>query len=153
MVRSRLGVQRWLLWGIALVVVLVAAIAGSFLYRAVPSSAPEIGSFVRDIARLERSTARPYLGITYQELNTRTMEHSDIPAMAGAMVASVVPGSPAAMGGLGTGDVILAVNGEALGSENTLLKVLLKRQPGDRVRLMVQRGQEHLSLEVVVGKQ
>ncbi len=57
------------------------------------------------------------------------------------------------MGGLRTGDVILAVDGEALGRDNTLLNVLLKRQPGDRVRLMVQRAQEHLSLEILVGKQ
>lgn len=132
---------------------LMAAAFAGFLFRPAPGSAPEVRSLLSSSVRAERSASRPYLGITYQELSAQPRGHSDAPAIGGAVVASIVPGSPAAMGGLRMGDVILAVNGEALGKENTLLNVLLKHQPGDRVRLMVQRGQEHLSLEVLVGKQ
>lgn len=151
-IRSAVRGRRSFPWIIGLLVVLIGASVTSFLLRPVPASAPDIRSLLAGV-RQERSSARPYLGITYQELSARTDGHSGSPAIGGAVIASIVPGSPAAMGGLRTGDVILAVDGEALGRDNTLLNVLLKHQSGDRVRLMVQRAQEHLSLEILVGKQ
>ena len=152
-IKSRFRGRRGLSWAAGLLVVLVGAAVGSLLLVRVPASAPEIPILLANNVLLERPSSRPYLGITYQELSTQTGGHSGSPTIGGAIVASIVPGSPAAMGGLRAGDVILAVNGQALGRDNTLLSMLLSHQPGDRVSLMVQRGQEHLSLDVLVGKQ
>lgn len=151
--KSRLPGKRLLRLAVGLGLVVVAAALGATLFKPVPAGAPETAGQAGDKTRKERSASVPYLGMTYQELPARARGGSDLPAIDGAVVASIVPGSPAAMGGLSTGDVILAVDGEALGRENTLLNVLLRHTPGDKVRLMVQRGQEHLSLEVPVGKQ
>lgn len=153
-------VNRGVLAGILVLALLAATVVGVVSHR-LGTTRPEVAEEGRaDIAsllarsvRMETPSARPYLGITYQELETQELNDSDASAIARAVVAHVVPGSPAAMGGLRTGDIILSVNGEALSRESPLLKVLLKKLPGDEVKLLVQRGHEHLSLEVVLGKQ
>ena len=51
----------------------------------------------------------------------------------GAMIAGVVPSSPAASAGLAAGDTITAVDGTVLDSSQTLSEVLAGHQPRDRV--------------------
>lgn len=89
---------------------------------------------------LPPSEERPYLGIYYR------------PAVRGAYVAQVVPGSPAEEGGLEPGDVILAVDGERVTRSNPLNRILLSYHPGDVARLRVERDGERLDLEVTLGR-
>ena len=53
----------------------------------------------------------------------------------GAVIAGVVSGSPAGQAGLAAGDVIVAVNGQAVDSPTTLGTLLGSHQPGDSVQL------------------
>ncbi len=150
----------WVPWALVASLMLVAAVAGSLAYALAPdrwhaSSEPApavVALLVRNMG-LDRAGPRPYLGVTYQELDKPARDHLDMQAMAGALVTSVAPGGPAAMGGLKTGDVILAMDGEVAERDNPLLKLLLERQPGDRVKLIIQRGQDHLRLQITLGRQ
>lgn len=53
----------------------------------------------------------------------------------GALVQTVLPGSPAAAEGIEAGDVIVSVNGKAVSSETALTGDMLGRRPGSRVRI------------------
>lgn len=59
----------------------------------------------------------------------------DLPlgSTAGARVAGVVPGSPAERAGIRTGDVVTAVDGDAVVSATALHDVMSNHEPGDRV--------------------
>lgn len=160
--RSGAWVRRWVPWAVGLTLLLIAAVLGGLFYlmaptnwetwETPPASGQGLGALLARNVSLEHAPARPYLGITYQEVNTQAADHAAMPTSAGALVTSVGSGSPAAMAGLNTGDVVLAVDGQSLSRESPLLKLLLMRRSGDRVKLMVQRGQDHLNLEVTLGK-
>lgn len=53
----------------------------------------------------------------------------------GALVESVVPGSPAVSSGIQPGDVIVSVNGKSVSSETGLTGDMLGRRPGSGVKL------------------
>jgi len=67
-------------------------------------------------------------------------------------VMEVEPESPAAEAGLVAGDIITAVNGEAVNEEWTLRDRIRAYEPGDVVTLSVTRGEELLSLEVTLAQ-
>jgi S1-C subfamily serine protease len=56
-------------------------------------------------------------------------------SVAGALVESVVPGTPAAATALGRSDVITAVDGSAVTSPRNLTRLILQHQPGDTITL------------------
>lgn len=61
----------------------------------------------------------------------------------GALVTSIVPGSPAEQAGLSAGDVITAVDGELVDSAEALVEKIKTYQPGEPVELAVARiGQD-----------
>lgn len=65
---------------------------------------------------------------------------------AGAEIVTVQPGTPAAEAGLKTGDVIVAVNGESVGSSESLVAYIRERTVGDQVKLTVLRGGKSIEL-------
>lgn len=100
---------------------------------------------------------RAYLGI--QPYFAGQRDAAPAPEMAlsaapGAVVVEVVADSPAAEAGLQAGDVIVAVNGDALDQESSLADVIGALEPGDEVTLEVQReGEaEALSLAAILGE-
>jgi S1-C subfamily serine protease len=56
-----------------------------------------------------------------------------VPAGSGAAVAGVLTGSPAAQAGLKAGDVITAVDGDAVTSASDLSSLIAAHHPGDKV--------------------
>lgn len=63
-------------------------------------------------------------------------------------LAAVLPNSPATEAGLRVGDVITEADGRPVGTVMHLRNVLGKRYAGDKVRLVVARGQQRLVREV-----
>ncbi len=82
--------------------------------------------------------AKPFLGVGLD------------PDKEGALVAQVLPDGPAAAAGIEVGDVIKAINGEAVTVE-TIRDALAQHAVGDTVTLEVQRDAETLSLEVTLA--
>ncbi len=81
--------------------------------------------------------ARPFLGITFEAVDS------------GAVVTSIIPESAAETAGLENGDVITAVNGETV-SADELAAVIGDLAPGDNITLDVQRGDAALSLDAML---
>jgi S1-C subfamily serine protease len=64
----------------------------------------------------------------------------------------VVTNSPADKVGLKPGDVILSVNGQQVTEFKTFKDYISEKQPGDKVKLQVRRGEETLDFNVVLTR-
>jgi serine protease Do len=69
----------------------------------------------------------------------------------GARVENVMPGSGADKAELKEGDVIVALNGDAIENRETLIERIGKMEPGDAVKLLVKRGEEEIEIEATLG--
>ncbi len=66
----------------------------------------------------------------------------------GALVQALAPRSPAGAAGVRVGDLIQTLDGNEISDAKRFLQVIAKRQPGDRVKLGIQRDRKFLELEV-----
>jgi S1-C subfamily serine protease len=83
---------------------------------------------------------RAYLGVST----------TDAP-QGGALVAEVRPGDPAQEGGLEVGDRIVTVDGEEVGESADVSTLVTAKRPGDRIEIVVKRGDDEESLTVELG--
>lgn len=70
----------------------------------------------------------------------------------GPRVNRVVEGSGAGEAGVKAGDIVTALNGQAVTSRDALIDAIRALRPGDRIRLGIRRGQETLTLEALLGE-
>jgi len=70
----------------------------------------------------------------------------------GALVAEVVPGSPAAAAGLKPGDIIVAIQKDAIQSPHDLTRRVAATPPGAKVTLRVARGGSETSVDATLGR-
>ncbi len=71
---------------------------------------------------------------------------------AGALVATVEDGSPAAKAGVEAGDVVVDFNGTAVGSARDLSRLVADVSPGQRENLTVWRKGKRFDLNITVGQ-
>lgn len=88
----------------------------------------------------------PYIGVTVTDAS---MQYS----FDGALVAGVSTNSPAQEAGLQEGDVITAVNGEAIEGSSDLKSKISSSEVGDILSLEVYRNGETIQINVTVGEQ
>ena len=93
--------------------------------------------------------SKPYIGISVLDVSEETQQFG-VPA--GAAVQAVTEDGPAAKAGLKKGDVITAVNGEAVTS-STLVDMIGAASVDDTLVLSIYRQGETLELTVIVGEQ
>jgi putative serine protease PepD len=84
---------------------------------------------------------RPYLGIST----------TDAPEGDGAVVRAIVPGGPAAESELRVGDRVTAVGERKIAEAADIASAVGEYEPGDRVKLTVQRNGEQRTIEVQLG--
>ena len=75
----------------------------------------------------------------------------DSSASAGASLAEVRAGTPAARAGLKNGDVITKFGDESVGSADELRRLVDSKQPGDKVELTVTRNGKTQTITVTLG--
>lgn len=104
--------------------------------------------------------ARPYLGIRFETIDPALQTANSLPVANGAWIPTtgdasgsqvIVPGGPAAQGGLQAGDIITAVNGTTLDASHPLDVVTSQLAPGASIKLDVLRGGKTVQLTVVLG--
>ena len=74
------------------------------------------------------------------------------PCVAAAPCSTDEPASPAYEAGLQSGDVVLSVDDVAVPSWDAMLAVLAEHQPGDRIVLLLLRGDRRIDVPVVLGE-
>ena len=94
---------------------------------------------------------RGHLGITAQRrpLARRLVRFYQLPAEYGVEVMAVAPQSPASIGGIKEGDLIVAIDGHEVTSVDHIHRFLAEWPIGNTVRLTIIRGQGRLEVEVV----
>ena len=92
------------------------------------------------------------LGLAFVTLDETVAAEQGTDLTDGAYVVEVEADSPAATAGVAAGDVVLAVNGEAVDAEHTLRDRMVAYEPGDVVTLTINRAGEELQIEVTLGE-
>ncbi len=82
--------------------------------------------------------------------NPRSMPSGTVSEQEGALVVDIEDGGPAAASDLSTGDVITAVDGQAVASASDLVDAISAHQPGDEVVLSVTPAGDTGSKEIRV---
>jgi len=114
-------------------------------------SLPRVLPFEGEVPR-EFSAPQAYLGVRFEPVDEALAETEKLSVKEGAIIREVIDDSPAAKAGLQVGDVVTAVNGEAVDAEHTLRDRVAARQPGDTIELSVARGGETLTISVTLGE-
>ncbi|HZT44578.1 MAG TPA: trypsin-like peptidase domain-containing protein [Gaiellaceae bacterium] len=111
---------------------------------------------------------RAFIGISAVPITRQLAQVFRLPASRGLLVQSVEPGSGAAKAGLkaGTtqvvlagetyqlgGDIIVQAGGSPVASLNRLRDIVATKKPGDKLSVVVYRGQSKRTIEVKLGRQ
>lgn len=91
-----------------------------------------------------------FLGIEGRTIFDQAPDGSEIPG--GARIENLLPESAIAQSGARVGDVIVALEEEAITTMEELVVELRRYRAGDRVLLTVRRGSERVTLEVVLDR-
>ncbi len=115
---------------------------------AVPSS---IAKRVSEQLITNGKVVYPFLGVRFGTIDAMLALDNNLPVNAGALIAAVEAGGPAARAGLRSGDIVTKLNGKPIGPGQSLRALLLEYKPGDVVTLDVLRDGQQLSLDVTLG--
>ncbi len=103
---------------------------------------------IRTIGEVGR-IVRPYIGVYYMTLTPVIAEKNNLARENGAWLSAdggdmsvIIPDSPAEKAGLLIGDIIFEVNAIKVDDKNTLLSIVQKYKPGDKIGLKIQRGEK-----------
>jgi Do/DeqQ family serine protease len=95
-----------------------------------------------------KAVKRPWLGARLQAVTPEIAETLGLKLPNGALVASVVPNSPAARGGLKSSDLIVAIDGQAVDDPNAFDYRFATRPLGGSSQVDVQRAGRGVKLTV-----
>jgi len=115
---------------------------------AIPSST------IREIvSQLEQHghVSRGWLGVSIQAMTPELAASMGSKEAKGAIVASVVPGGPAAKAGLHQGDVVLAVNGKSVEDNRDLTRRVAMLAAGSSATFTINRDGQQRNVTVMIG--
>jgi serine protease Do len=94
--------------------------------------------------------SRGWLGVVIQDVNRDLAKTFGMNKPAGALIAKVNQGSPAADAGLKPGDIILKFDGQSVDVSSDLPPLVGSTRPGDTVDVELLRNRENLTLMVTI---
>jgi len=101
----------------------------------------------------------PFLGVRYVLINEKIQKENNLPVNYGAWIIraragepAIFPGSAAEKVGLREGDIILEFNREKITTKNSLAKIIIRYNPGDKVILKILRNNKEKNIEVTLGE-
>ncbi len=104
----------------------------------------------RDL-REHGKVTRGWLGVVVQEVDRNLAKSFNLPKPEGALIAKVLPDSPAQQAGLKAGDVILKYNETELVTSRSLPPLVGESSPGDTISLSLLREGRQVTIKVQVG--
>lgn len=93
---------------------------------------------------------RGFLGVSIQDVNGQLADKEGLKEVRGVYVAKVNPGSAAEDAGIKDKDVIIRIDGVTVNSSSALQEQVGKRNPGDKVKVVVLRGGSEKEYEVIL---
>lgn len=120
-------------------------IGGSGIGFAIPSS---IARSVGEQLQTKGKVSRAWIGVAFQPLTNELAKSLGKPDTHGALVASVVPKSPADKAGIKPGDVIEQVDSQKVVESSDLLRAVLLKPVGSKLAINVLRDGKLLTLQM-----
>jgi S1-C subfamily serine protease len=108
-----------------------------------------------------------YLGVSTEPLYPQLAQKLGLDTEFGALIASVVPGGPAAKAGLRGatgeiqfqaaeyetgGDVIVEIEGQEVSEPESVIRLIDEKEPGETIKLTILRDNKREDVEVTLGK-
>lgn len=95
--------------------------------------------------------SRGWLGVLIQEVNKDLAESFGLKKPHGALIAQVMPNSPAMAAGLQAGDIITRYNGKEIGMSTELPHLVGRTKPGEKAKLDVVRDGKERTVTITIG--
>ncbi|MBO0735712.1 MAG: trypsin-like peptidase domain-containing protein [Alphaproteobacteria bacterium] len=95
---------------------------------------------------------RGWLGLQIQPVTPQLVQALGLPGTSGALVSRVGAGSPAAVAGFQTGDVILSINGRKIRRMRELPRTVAEMPIGQRAAVTIWRGNAASTLQPVISE-
>jgi len=131
----------------------LAALATAGLVRGAGLGVPaSLMQTTLDALERDGSVRRGFLGITSQPVTVPEAQRGGSAYAAGLLVISVAPDAPAAKAGVLVGDILVAVDGDAIGDPEDLLARLTAERVGSPARLALVRGTSLVETTAAVGE-
>jgi len=105
---------------------------------------------IADQLKTKGFATRGWLGVTIQNVSQALADSFGLDRPEGALVAQVSRGSPAAKGGIESGDIILVFDGKPVPFSNALPPLVGAIAPGEAVEVEVLRDGERETLDIVI---
>ncbi len=99
----------------------------------------------------EGAVTRGYLGIGIQDLTADIGKALKLPVTEGAIINDVRSGGPAGKAGLKVDDVIVALDGQQIGSASALTRKVALKRPGSTSTLTLYRNGDKKDVKVTLG--
>lgn len=106
---------------------------------------------VAEQLKKDGKVSRGWLGVMIQEVSKDLAESFGLDKPAGALIAQVLEGGPAAKGGVRVGDVILEVNDQPVDLASDLPHLIGAFKPGEQAKLQILRDGKRELLSMAVG--
>ncbi len=100
----------------------------------------------------EGTVTRGWVGVEAQNITPELAESFGLPSPSGALIAGVLSKSPADRAGLKPGDVLIAINGKAVTSSDTMLNLIAVLPPHKNAVLTVIRAEQKMDIDILIGK-
>lgn len=102
--------------------------------------------------RTDKKVSRGWIGVTIQNLDANGAKALGLPDSKGALIGDVLPDHPADKAGMKPGDVILSINGEAVGDASDLSLKVAALGPGRSASFVVWRAGSRKELKVHIAE-
>lgn len=118
---------------------------------ALPSS--RLMPIVRGIITAGGSYPRPTIGADTRDLSPDLLTRLPTPAVnEGAIVTAIQQGGPSDGAGIQAGDIITSLDGQAINEDLPLLNALMQHQPGETVKVVLNRNGRIIEANVRLAK-
>ena len=98
------------------------------------------------------SVTRGWIGVEAQEITQELADSFGLPEVSGALIAGVQRGSPADVGGIKPGDILLSVDGKAVKDPQVMLDLIASQKPGEMVPFQMRRQKTLFDAPIRIGK-
>ena len=98
------------------------------------------------------SVTRGWIGVEAQEITPELAESFGLLEASGALIAGVQRGSPADVGGVKPGDILIAVAGKTVKDPQVMLDLIASQKPGETISFQLRRQKALFDTTIRIGK-
>jgi len=103
-------------------------------------NSPMVGDVEREILKIERGGKLPFLGLGFRYRESKE----------GAYITTVFKNGPCKDAGVQRSDLLLAIDSEKTPDPNVAVKIIAKKNIGDKIVLSIKRGEDTLEIPVTL---